>query len=121
MFVQQIVSGLAIGSIYALVAIGYTLIWRALGVLNFSQGDLLMLGAYIGYQYNVLMNVNYMAAIVLTILTSAMVGLVYSGVLERVRGRKNRQHGCYHWFVHNHPQLVQNYLGRRASGNSQYF
>ena len=90
MFVQQIVSGLAIGSIYALVAIGYTLIWRALGVLNFSQGDLLMLGAYIGYQYNVLMNVNYMAAIALTILTSAMVGLVYSGVLERVRGRKSR-------------------------------
>ncbi|MEG0751172.1 MAG: branched-chain amino acid ABC transporter permease [Oscillospiraceae bacterium] len=90
MLVQQIVGGLAIGSIYALVAIGYTLIWRALGVLNFSQGDLLMLGAYIGYQYNVLMDVNYILAIFLTILTSALVGLVYSGVLEPIRGRKSK-------------------------------
>ncbi|MEA4912880.1 MAG: branched-chain amino acid ABC transporter permease [Oscillospiraceae bacterium] len=90
MLIQQIVGGLAIGSIYALVAIGYTLIWRALGVLNFSQGDLLMLGAYIGYQYSVLLDVNYLLAIVLTILTSALVGIVYSGVLAPIRGRKGR-------------------------------
>ncbi len=40
---QCTVSGLAIGSIYALIAVGYAMIWKAMGVLNFSQGQVFML------------------------------------------------------------------------------
>ena len=45
----QILSGLAVGCIYALVAIGFSMIYRALGLVNFAQGDIMMLGAFIGY------------------------------------------------------------------------
>lgn len=45
-FAGIIVGGLAIGAVYALVAIGLTLVFRATGILNFAQGELLMIGAY---------------------------------------------------------------------------
>lgn len=47
MFLQQIVNGLTIGSVYALVAIGYSLVFGVLRLINFSNGSLYMLGAYI--------------------------------------------------------------------------
>jgi branched-chain amino acid transport system permease protein len=46
---MQLMSGLAVGCIYALVAIGFSMIYRALGLVNFAQGDIMMLGAFIGY------------------------------------------------------------------------
>lgn len=46
--IQYIISGLAIGSIYALIAVGYAMIWKAMGVLNFSQGQVFMLGGFFG-------------------------------------------------------------------------
>ncbi len=48
MLIQFAISGLAIGSIYALIAVGYAMIWKAMGVLNFSQGQIFMLGGFIG-------------------------------------------------------------------------
>lgn len=45
---QYMVSGLAIGSIYALIAVGYAMIWKAMGILNFSQGQVFMLGGFFG-------------------------------------------------------------------------
>lgn len=45
--VQLILAGFAMGAVYALVALGYTLIWNAVGVVNFAQGDLVMLGAFV--------------------------------------------------------------------------
>jgi branched-chain amino acid transport system permease protein len=44
---QLLLAGLAMGAVYALVALGYTLIWNAVSVVNFAQGDLVMLGAFI--------------------------------------------------------------------------
>jgi len=47
MLAQQIVNGLAIGSMYALIAVGFSLIFSVLDVINFSHGSLVMLGAYV--------------------------------------------------------------------------
>jgi branched-chain amino acid transport system permease protein len=46
-FFQLIISGLSIGSIYGLIALGFVLIYKATDVLNFAQGELMMLGAYV--------------------------------------------------------------------------
>ncbi|MDR3470737.1 MAG: branched-chain amino acid ABC transporter permease [Devosia sp.] len=46
-FVQLVLAGLAMGAVYALVALGFTLIWNAVGIVNFAQGDIVMLGAYL--------------------------------------------------------------------------
>lgn len=46
-FLQQIINGLVLGSIYALIALGYTMVYGVLGIINFAHGEVLMLGAFI--------------------------------------------------------------------------
>lgn len=49
LFLQQLVNGLTLGSVYALIALGYTLIYGVLQLLNFAHGDVYMIGAFIGF------------------------------------------------------------------------
>ena len=49
MFVQQLVNGISLGSIYALIALGYTMVYGIVKLINFAHGDILMVGAYAGY------------------------------------------------------------------------
>jgi branched-chain amino acid transport system permease protein len=46
-FLQQIINGLVLGSIYALVALGYTMVYGILGLINFAHGDIVMVGAMV--------------------------------------------------------------------------
>src|SRR3954462_2521934 len=48
-FIQQLVNGLALGSIYALIALGYTMVYGVLRFINFAHSDVLMLGAFAAY------------------------------------------------------------------------
>src|SRR5580765_3639077 len=48
-FLQQIINGLALGAIYALIALGYTMVYGVLRFINFAHGDVFMLGAFAGY------------------------------------------------------------------------
>ncbi|AEE17675.1 branched-chain amino acid ABC transporter permease [Treponema brennaborense] len=49
LFLQQLINGLSLGSIYALIALGYTMVYGIVKLINFAHGDVLMLGAYAGY------------------------------------------------------------------------
>ena len=46
---QQIINGLSLGAIYALIALGYTMVYGVLRLINFAHGDVYMLGAFAGY------------------------------------------------------------------------
>ena len=46
-FVQQILNGLVLGSVYAIIALGYTMVYGILGIINFAHGDVLMIGAMV--------------------------------------------------------------------------
>ncbi|HLP41306.1 MAG TPA: branched-chain amino acid ABC transporter permease [Fibrobacteria bacterium] len=48
-FLQQVINGVSLGSIYALVALGYTMVYGVMRLINFAHGDIYMLGAFIGY------------------------------------------------------------------------
>ena len=48
-FVQQLINGISLGSIYALIALGYTMIYGIIKLINFAHGDIYMVGAYIGF------------------------------------------------------------------------
>ncbi|MBV9274412.1 MAG: branched-chain amino acid ABC transporter permease, partial [Verrucomicrobia bacterium] len=49
LFIQQLLNGLSLGSIYALIALGYTMVYGVLRFINFAHGDVYMLGAYGGF------------------------------------------------------------------------
>src|SRR5438477_2587126 len=46
---QQVINGVSLGSIYALIALGYTMVYGVLRFINFAHGDVFMLGAFVGY------------------------------------------------------------------------
>jgi len=48
-FFQQVINGVSLGSIYALIALGYTMVYGVLGFINFAHGDVFMIGAFVGY------------------------------------------------------------------------
>lgn len=75
-FLQQLVSGLALGCIYGLIALGFVLIYKATEVINFAQGDLMMLGGFIAYTYITVIGLNYWLGFLLAVLTMGLVGMI---------------------------------------------
>ncbi len=51
MFLQQLMNGLTLGAVYALIALGYTMVYGILGLINFAHGEIYMIGAYLGIVY----------------------------------------------------------------------
>ena len=47
--IQQIINGISLGSIYALIALGYTMVYGIISLINFAHGEIYMIGAYVGY------------------------------------------------------------------------
>ena len=48
-FLQQLINGVSLGSIYALIALGYTMVYGIIKLINFAHGDIYMVGAYAGF------------------------------------------------------------------------
>ena len=67
-------NGLAVGAIYGLTALGFVLIYKATEVVNFAQGDLLMIGAFIGWTFIVPLGLPYALAFILTVVAMAAIG-----------------------------------------------
>ncbi len=93
-FLQQFINGLAIGGIYALIALGYTMVYGVLKLINFAHGDLFTIGAYLGFtlltSFGLADKIGPMAAIgVLAVMVMGMVAVI-GIVLERAAYRPLR-------------------------------
>ncbi|MGH4123159.1 MAG: branched-chain amino acid ABC transporter permease [Clostridium sp.] len=77
---QQLINGLTLGSIYALIALGYTMVYGVINLINFAHGDIYMLGAYIGFAITTFFHLSFFSALVITMLLCAILGVV----LEKV-------------------------------------
>ena len=80
---QLLISGAAIGCIYALNALGFVLIYKATEVVNFAQGDLMMLGAFVAFSFSSLMGLGFWAALPLTLIVMALFGAIFDRLLLR--------------------------------------
>jgi branched-chain amino acid transport system permease protein len=80
-FAQFVISGLAVGSIYGLVALGFVVIFKSTEVFNFAQGDLVMVGAYIGYALMDKAGLSLPLAVLGTLLLSLILGWLLQQVL----------------------------------------
>jgi branched-chain amino acid transport system permease protein len=83
LFFQLIITGLVIGSIYALLALGFTLIYKATDVVNFAQGELLLVGAYICLHTTVSYNVPFLASFFLTLIFTFLMGFFIEKIFLR--------------------------------------
>lgn len=76
-FISLLINGLSMGMIYAMIAMGLILLIRAVGVLNFAQGDLLMVGAYIASVLVMDLELPFYVALPVMLVLYAMLGLVF--------------------------------------------
>jgi len=82
-FFAQLVGGLTIGSLYALLALGYTMVYGILKLLNFAHGDVYMMGAYVGYYILTALGGSASPAVPMALLFALMFGgaMIFCGVL----------------------------------------
>ena len=73
---QQLVNGLILGSVYALIALGYTMVYGIIKLINFAHGDLYMMGAFIGYYLINSFQLNFFVALILTMILTACLGVL---------------------------------------------
>ena len=76
MFLQQLVNGIALGSVYALIALGYTMVYGIITLINFAHGEIFMVGAFIG-----LLLVSYFKVNIFVAIIGAMIFCMIMGVL----------------------------------------
>lgn len=75
-FLQQVVNGLSLGSIYALIALGYTMVYGIIKLINFAHGDIYMLGAYIGFAVVTIGGLGFFPALIIAMVLCAVIGIV---------------------------------------------
>jgi len=85
MLLTLIIAGLCLGSIYALIALGYSLIYKASGLMNMAMGDLLTLGAFVGVTFANVLGLPFFVSLILTMVIMFFVGiLVEKGIIRTI-------------------------------------
>ena len=95
MFVQVLIGALVIGSVYGLIALGYSLIYSASGLMSFVQGELLMLGAFLGLTFYRYMQLPFLVVLLFTMVIMYCVGVL----IEKFIIRKLLQAGANTIFI----------------------
>ena len=79
-FLQQMINGLSLGSIYALIALGYTMVYGIIKLINFAHGDIYMLGAFTAFYATTFFHLNFFVALIIAMLLCGVLGVV----IERI-------------------------------------
>lgn len=78
--IQQLVNGISLGSIYALIALGYTMVYGIIKLINFAHGDVFMIGAFIGFYAVTAFGLSFFPALLLAMTICALFGVT----IERI-------------------------------------
>ena len=93
-FLQQLINGVTLGSIYGLIAIGYTMVYGIIGMINFAHGDVFMIGAFIALITFLLLGLADVTWVPLALVIVLVVGMaltsVYGWTVERLAYRPLR-------------------------------
>ncbi|EFL93185.1 MULTISPECIES: branched-chain amino acid ABC transporter permease [Mobiluncus] len=76
LILQQLINGLSLGSIYALIALGYTMVYGIIQLINFAHGDVLMVGAYAGFAGMVLLHLDPFTSLLAAMIICAILGML---------------------------------------------
>jgi branched-chain amino acid transport system permease protein len=83
MFFQQLINGLTLGGVYALIAVGYTMVYGIIELINFAHGEIYMLGAYIAFSCVAIFHLPFPLAIAISIISCSLFGIVLEFIAYR--------------------------------------
>ncbi|AIF54053.1 branched-chain amino acid ABC transporter permease [Pelosinus sp. UFO1] len=86
-FIQQLINGISLGSIYALIALGYTMVYGIIKLINFAHGDIYMVGAYVAFFATTALKLSFFPALLVSMVVAAVVGMT----IERLAYRPLRK------------------------------
>lgn len=86
-FLQQLINGLALGSVYALIALGYSMVYGIIRLINFAHGDIIMVGAYAAFLSFTYFDFGFISSLLLAMLVCALTGVI----IERLAYKPLRQ------------------------------
>ena len=75
-FIQQLINGLALGSVYALLALGYTMVYGIIQLINFAHGEIYMIGAFAGYYASSVLRLPLLPTLLIAMIASALLGIL---------------------------------------------
>src|SRR5690554_6778363 len=78
--IQQIINGVSLGSIYALIALGYTMVYGIISLINFAHGEIYMIGAYVGYAITTFLGLGFFPAIIVSMVVCSLLGMTIEKV-----------------------------------------
>ena len=90
LFMAQLINGISIGSIYALVALGYTMVYGIVKLINFAHGDVIMVGAYAMYFLVRRMGVPFIPAVIIAMVTCAILGVAMDKIAYKPLRKASR-------------------------------
>jgi branched-chain amino acid transport system permease protein len=74
-FVQQLINGVSLGSIYALIALGYTMVYGIINLINFAHGEVYMVGAYVGFAVTTTLGLGFIPSLLISMAVCALLGM----------------------------------------------
>lgn len=77
---QQLVNGISLGSIYALIALGYTMVYGIINLINFAHGDIYMVGAYVGFALTTFLDLSFLPSLLISMAVCSILGIVVEKV-----------------------------------------
>lgn len=89
-FLQQTINGLSIGSIYALIALGYTMVYGIIKLINFAHGEIFMFGSYMGMIAITVLNLPFYVAFIFSMITTALLGVIIERVAYKPLRKSSR-------------------------------
>ncbi|MBP2072398.1 branched-chain amino acid ABC transporter permease [Thermoanaerobacterium butyriciformans] len=89
-FIEQLINGLSLGSIYALIALGYTMVYGIMKLINFAHGDIYMVGAFTGFFASTYFHLGFIPSLLLAMLVSLLLGVTIERVAYRPLRNKSK-------------------------------
>ncbi|MEV4620578.1 branched-chain amino acid ABC transporter permease [Asanoa sp. NPDC049573] len=86
-FLQTFIGGMSLGAIYALVALGFSLVYRTMGLVNFAHGSVVMIGAYIASTFYLSVKLPFAAAMAVAIAVTGLIGIIIERVLRPLENK----------------------------------
>lgn len=80
LILQQLINGISLGSIYALIALGYTMVYGIINLINFAHGEVYMVGAYVGFALTTFLGLGFIPSLLISMLACSLLGMVIEKV-----------------------------------------
>ncbi|KKH61066.1 ABC transporter permease, partial [Methanosarcina mazei] len=87
---QQLINGVSLGGIYALIALGYTMVYGIINLINFAHGDIYMVGAYVGFALTTFLHLGFLPSLLISMVVCSILGMVIEKVAYKTIRKSSR-------------------------------